>query len=434
MQKTKYAIVGTGHRSYLYIDAIVRDFPDVAQLVAFCDTNQTRMDVANRHIKESFGATELPTYRHDRFAEMISEQRPDKIIVASIDATHHYYIQAAMENGCDVITEKPMTIDAEKCQTVVDTIERTHRDLRVVFNARYAPRNTKVKEVLQSGAIGQVLSVHFEWLLDTIHGADYFRRWHRDKANSGGLLVHKSTHHFDLINWWIDSRPETVFAFGRLAFYGRENAKARGVKKFYERARGSDAAHNDPFALHLEENEQYRRMYLDAEHEDGYFRDQSVFGEGITTEDTVSLAVRYHNKATMSYSLNAHCPWEGYRVMFNGTKGRLEFEVVDRPYDRRPDASDGDPAAQEDVRSSTRITVQNHWEKQVEIAVEGDTSGQHAGSDVRLLADLFRGVGDDPYHHAANYRDGAYSILTGIAANRSIESGQPVDVDSLVRL
>ena len=66
--------------------------------------------------------------------------------------------------------------------------------------------------------------------------ADYFRRWHRDKRNSGGLLVHKATHHFDLINFWLGSAPELVMALGGLRFYGHENAQERGVTDFYTRA------------------------------------------------------------------------------------------------------------------------------------------------------------------------------------------------------
>ena len=62
--------------------------------------------------------------------------------------------------------------------------------------------------------------MHFEWLLDTAHGADYFRRWHRLKDVSGGLLVHKSTHHFDLVNWWLADVPTRVYASGGLKFYG----------------------------------------------------------------------------------------------------------------------------------------------------------------------------------------------------------------------
>ncbi len=85
--------------------------------------------------------------------------------------------------------------------------------------------------------------------------------------------MHKSTHHFDLVNFWIGSQPESVFAFGDLLFYGRENAEARGETQFYERATGNPIAENDPFALHLDKNDHLKAMYLDAEHEYGYRRD-----------------------------------------------------------------------------------------------------------------------------------------------------------------
>ena len=429
----------------MYTDAIFGAHADVAHMAAFCDTNQTRMDYANEHIASRYGAKPIATYRAHEFDRMISEQKPDRVIVTSMDRTHHRYICRAMELGCDVVSEKPMTTDEEKCQEIIDTIKSTGRDLRVTFNYRYAPRNTKVKELLASGEIGRVLSVHFEWLLDTKHGADYFRRWHRDKANNGGLLVHKSTHHFDLMNWWLASRPETVFAFGRLAFYGRQNAEERGVTEFYERAHDSEIARRDPFALHLEEDERLRRMYLDAEHEDGYHRDQSVFGYNITTEDTLSVLVQYRNKATMSYSLTAYCPWEGYRVMFNGTKGRLEVNIVERSYvsgraddvnrTENREAVDASAAGSEnrDDWSVPQIIVQHHWERPRAVPVKEEIGG-HGGGDARLLRDVFRGVESDPLGHAAGYLDGAWSILTGIAANRSIATGRPVRADRLVEL
>ena len=121
-----------------------------------------------------------------------------------------------------------------------------------------------------------VLSVHFEWLLDTVHGADYFRRWHRQKENSGGLMVHKSGHHFDLVNWWLDATPESVAGMGRLAFYGAENGKRHGWARDYERARGAPAASDDPFAIDLEADETLKSIYADAEKEDGYHRDMNV--------------------------------------------------------------------------------------------------------------------------------------------------------------
>lgn len=73
-------------------------------------------------------------------------------------------------------------------------------------------------------------------------------------------------------------------------------------------------------------------MYLDAEAEDGYQRDQSVFGDGISIEDTMGVMVRYSNKAILTYSLNAYMPWEGCRIAFNGSRGRIEMSIVEKSY------------------------------------------------------------------------------------------------------
>lgn len=183
------------------------------------------MNYANKLLTDKYNYNAVKTYKSEEFDNMIEAEKPDAVIVTSVDRTHHTYIIRALELGCDVITEKPMTVDEEKCQEILDAVERTGRSVRVTFNYRYAPHHTKARELIASGVIGDVTSIHFEWLLNTQHGADYFRRWHRDKRNSGGLLVHKSTHHFDLVNFWIGSQPDTVFAMGDLLFYGRENAE-----------------------------------------------------------------------------------------------------------------------------------------------------------------------------------------------------------------
>jgi len=439
MSKKKYVLVGTGCRSWLYLKAITDTFRDIAELKGICDPNPARMAFYNKLMQEECHYPAVPTYLAGDFDKMIREQRPDVVIVTSMDRTHDQYICRAMELGCDAITEKPMTIDAEKCQRIIDTKKATGRNLTVTFNYRYAPRNTKVKEVLRSGVVGQINSVHFEWLLDTCHGADYFRRWHRDKRNNGGLLVHKSTHHFDLVNWWLDDWADTVFAMGDLMFYGKANAEKRGMSQFYFRARGSEIAKDDPFALHVSPNDKFLNgLYYDAEQEDGYYRDLSVWNDGISTEDNAGVLVRFRRKTLLTYSLNAHSPWEGYRVMFNGTRGRLEFNVVENPW---CDSGKGEDFNQPGMRECGKnrqdlipeITFQPHWGKMQVIDYDaGDLSG-HGGADGKLLQDVFLGAKDDPLGHAAGYVDGAKSILIGIAANRSIATGLPVKIDDLVK-
>jgi predicted dehydrogenase len=359
---------------------------------------------------------------------MIVKEKINTVIVTTIDRTHHDYIIRAMDLGCNVITEKPMTTDVAKCRAILEAIERTGRSLRVTFNYRYALARTKVKELLQTGTIGQVKSVHFEWLLDTIHGADYFRRWHRDKKNSGGLMIHKSTHHFDLVNWWLGSAPETVFGFGNLAFYGRVNAEQRGESHPYLRGT-SPEAQGDPFALDMSRDPFLKGLYLDAEKEDAYLRDQNAFGDGINIEDTMNLVVRYRSGAQLSYTLTAYAPWEGYRVAFTGTKGRIELEELERSY-----ISAGSGAIGASESHSQKITVFPQWQKPYNVEIPKAIGG-HGGGDSLLLEDLFSPEKKpDPYGRFAGHLDGARSILTGIAANRSFETGLPVRVDDLLRL
>jgi predicted dehydrogenase len=199
--------VGTGTRAGMFVEAIAVTYRDTAELVGLCDLSQTRMDWHNRRLRSLARLKPRPTYLADRFDRMVRERKPDTVIVTTVDATHHLYITRAMELGCDVITEKPMTTDAAKMRAIFDAIERTGRSLRVTFNYRYAPAHTVLRRLMMEGVVGRPLCVNFSWLLDARHGADYFRRWHRERQNSGGLLVHKATHHFDLVNRWIGSHP-----------------------------------------------------------------------------------------------------------------------------------------------------------------------------------------------------------------------------------
>lgn len=428
MKHTRYAIVGLGGRSSLFTTAILTTHKDRCELVGLCDTNPTRMHYWNTRWHAQWQVPPVPTYLAADFDRMVAEQKPDVVIVCTIDRTHHTYICRAMDLGCDVITEKPMTVDAAKCRQILATVARTGRQLRVTFNYRYSPARTTVKDLLMNGTIGEIKAVHFEWLLDTNHGADYFRRWHRDKLNSGGLMVHKATHHFDLVNWWLDSSPQLVFALGSLAYYGKANAEARGEPRPYYRATGHPQAQHDPFALDLRDGAALQGLYLDAEHADGYLRDQNVFGDGISIEDTMNVLVRYRTGAQMSYTLTAYCPWEGYRVAFSGTKGRLELADLEKSYISAASGLIGESASH-----TQTITVFPHWQKPYTVAPPA-ASGGHGGGDEPICADIFGEPTPDPYHRAADHIAGARSILTGIAANHSFATGQPVHVDDLIRL
>ena len=439
----RYAVIGTGGRSRMYIDALTSSHADLGEIVAFLDPNEARMAYYDRYLAER-GRSAPPHFTPESFEQMLSTARPDVLIVTSKDSTHADHIVAGLEHGLDVITEKPMTTDVPSLERIVRAAQSSAGNLTVTFNYRYSPRNSTVRRLIAEGAIGTVTSVHFEWCLDTVHGADYFRRWHREKDSSGGLAVHKSTHHFDLVNWWLDDVPATVFALGGLRFYGAENAAARGLDP--RPALGRDlVASGDPFALDLAADPQLAGLFLEAEHLDGYHRDQDVFAPGITIEDNLSVTVGYRGGAAMSYSLNAHSPWEGYRVAFNGTEGRLELDVVERGAVRseRTTSSLGaggkdrpvlDPSATEAERTGqrlrphgSRLMLQRQWSQPEDVEIQEGT-GAHGGGDTMLLDDIFRGGTQDPLGRQAGYRDGVRSVIIGAAVNDSLTSARAIQL------
>ena len=418
----------------MYLDAMSGDHKDDAELVGLLDPNPGRLAVHGTWLSDAgLDRSGVTTGHPDQLEQVIKENRADRAIITSPDFTHAGLIARALDAGVDVVVEKPLTIDPESTRQIAQAVERTGRQVVVTHNYRYSPRNSGLKELIKNGSIGTPLSVTFEWVLDTAHGADYFRRWHRDKANSGGLLIHKASHHFDLINWLLADAPTVVYARGGVKFYGAENAAARGMPARAER--GTHDGPRSPWELDLRSDPRLKALYLDNESYDGYRRDQDVFGPGVTTEDNLAVIVDYARGATLSYALNAHSPWEGYRIAVNGDEGRAELEVVERAA-VLVDANGSvliDPSAVPESSTRTggeRLTLQRHWEVAQDVKIEEGTGG-HGGGDALLLADVFRGPGDDWLERPSNWVDGIRSIAVGMAGNESLRTGLPVKIADL---
>ena len=432
--RRRYVVVGTGHRVQMYLDAMAGDHKDDAELVGLVEPNPGRLAVHLDWLSQAgLDVNGVLTGHPDALERILSETRADRVIITSPDYTHAELIARALDAGVDVVVEKPLTINPASTRRIADAVARSLRQVVVTHNYRYSPRNSGLKKLIKDGSIGTPLSVTFEWVLDTAHGADYFRRWHRDKANSGGLLVHKASHHFDLVNWLLADTPTAVYARGGVKFYGAENAAARGMPSHPER--GTHEGAHSPWELDLRRDPRLKALYLDNESYDGYQRDQDVFAPGVTTEDNLAVIVDYARGATLSYALNAHAPWEGYRIGVNGDEGRAELEVVERAA-VLVDADGNvviDPSAVPESSSRTggeRLTLQRHWEAAQDVKIEEGTGG-HGGGDALLLADVFRGPGDDWLERASDWVDGVRSIAIGMAGNESQRSGLPVKIADL---
>jgi predicted dehydrogenase len=421
--KRRYVIVGMGSRSRMYLTALTQTFREGNELVGLCDTNPGRLELAGK-VAAAAGATPQ-RYLAANFDRLLAELKPDAVIVTTPDATHDDYIVRALDAGCDAITEKPLTTTPEKAQRILDACKKSGRHVRVLFNYRYSPPRTQVKDLLMKGAIGDVLSVDFHWLLNTVHGADYFRRWHSQKKMSGGLMVHKATHHFDLVNWWLGTEPELVMAYGKREYYTPAMAKRMGLSSHHERCHGCPEKAACGFYLDLAADPAFKELYLDNEQHDGYYRDRCVFRPEIDIEDNMSVIVRYRTGTTLSYSLNASSAWEGYQIAFNGTKGRIEHEIVEQAFTAGATLP---PGAEKDVVHTRLIPLRGARQE-----IEPWTgTGGHGGGDNVMLSEVFGTAAPDPYKRAADERSGMYSILIGAAANRCFTTGRAVSIADLV--
>ena len=179
-------------------------------------------------------------------------------------------------------------------------------------------------------------------------------------------------------------------------------------------------------------------LYVAHEEHDGYIRDNCLFRHEINIYDKMSAQIKYANDTVVNYSLTTYSPFEGWRIAFNGMDGRIEASL-DIPYDENRfiaqdelHATDMDQSEQK--VESQPIILHKNWNDFEVLQVRRERGG-HGGGDDRLQDKILRNKNEpDPYRHMANSRDGAMSILIGVAARKSIESGRAIRISELTDL
>lgn len=425
-EKIKAVLVGTGVRgTSFWGKSLVEKFPDILEFVGLCDINPGRLEYASKYM-----GVDCPLFTD--FDQMMQEVSADLVIVTTKDSNHHKYIIKGLDRGCDVLTEKPLTTDEDKCQDILDAERRSKGKLIVGFNYRWGPYMTKIKELLMEGSIGKVTSVDFHWYLNTYHGASYFRRWHGLRQSGGTLWVHKATHHFDLLNWWLDSDPEEVFAYGDLEYYGT-NGPFRG-----KNCRSCDHKSECKFYWDITRDKRAMDLYVNNEHHDGYIRDSCLYRPEVNIYDKMSAQIKYKDNTLVNYSLTTYSPFEGWKIAFNGTEGRIDA-WLDIPFMKGENISQSDmhelEMSQDDKNLHSEPMILHKLWKDFEVKNVAFSKGGHGGGDKLLHDQVFlTPEKEDPYKRAAGIRDGAMSVLIGVAARKSIETGKPIRITELCDL
>ncbi len=428
MEKRTIALVGTGIRGITFWGKnLTENYADMLEFVGLCDINPGRLEYG-----KNFIGADCPTFTD--FDQMMKETKPDILVVTTMDSNHDEFIVKGLEYGSEVITEKPLTTDEVKCQNILDAERKAGKKIIVGFNYRWNPHYTKLKDMIVNDRVGKITSVDFHWYLNTYHGASYFRRWHGLRDKGGTLLVHKSTHHFDLLNWWLDSDPVEVKAYGELEHYGHNN-EFRGDK-----CRTCTLKDKCDFYWDITTNKTYMDLYVANEKYDGYIRDNCLWRKEIDIYDKMSVQIKYANDVLVNYSLTTYSPYEGMRIAFNGFNGRIDaWDGIPWMKDQRINqaelhAQEMSQDEKDQAANYEEIYVMDNFGDYEHIKIPRGTGG-HGGGDKRLQDKIFRNPeAADPLNHSAGSRDGAFSILVGVAARKSIETGKAVKISDLTDL
>ncbi len=407
MAKKRYALVGASFRGRgMYAVPIKEEYSDVAELVAVFDINYGRACV----VAEAAGGA--PVYTD--FDKMLEETKPDCIIVATVDCYHAEYIIRGIKAGVQVFTEKPMCINAEQCRAILEAEREYNNKIGVCFNVRYSATLSRLKELIPM--VGDVYAVNFDWLLPRnkltgAHGASYYRRWNAYMEKSGGLLITKATHHFDMINWLLGQKPEKVSAFGKLRVYGKNGTK--------HATRCLECSHKDSCEFYTPIDEDMQKLYVDNEKYDGYMVDRCVFDEKIDIYDSMAIIVEYSGGTIMSYTESSAAPYEGHKLYITGSKGRIEVNYY----------SEGG------LRKNEMVDYVRFIDNEGNVVTYSEPiakTGGHDGADPALRKVLYGGQDPVIPTQRAGALDGAYSILVGAAANEAIKERKTVVIDEFI--
>lgn len=409
-ERKRYVLAGTGGRGiWMFGKPLLEQYTKYCELAGIFDSNELRLKAAN----EILGA-KLPVYTD--FQEMLKKVNPDAVIITTRDSTHNDFIIQTVEAKKRAISEKPLCVDGKQCRNILSAVQKNRKkggQCYVTHNMRYGPPILEMKKLLKAGAIGQVKSVNFHENLDRKHGADYFRRWHRVKKNSGGLLIHKASHHFDCLNWLIGSTPDELVAQGSLLIYGK-NGKFR-----HDRCYQCPHEKKCEFYADLWRHEHNRKIYKDAEEADGYIRDGCVFDKEIDIEDQSGVLYTYKNGVHVTYSLTAFASYEGWHIQFEGTEGRLELKEV---HDTRWAA--GSVLVHGMEKTTGQQLALFSLKDGLKIIPIPVVEGGHGGADDALRDDFFGRPFDAPTtEFQAPVEEAVQAVLIGHAANVSMAKG-----------
>lgn len=386
-QTVRVGVIGAGRRSALYFGDTIPD--DInAHIVAIADPNAT----SSASFADRFAAGYQPAI-YDDGLEMLATEDLDAVIVASPNAEHVPYAVKSMEQSLTLMLEKPVATTIEDLTTLWQAYqEHESSDTLVGFVLRYTPFYSAVRKIVKSGRLGEILSIEASENLNTRLTLTQHRGWRHDTAKSGGWMVEKCCHDFDVLSYLIGSRPARVFSVASPMHFFPRPAREQ-LPRFQPKP---DSAHQDP------------------ENQSSDVAQHSPYTPSDLPDRQVAM-LEFENGTLATFTAVMAQPKTTRRLRIFGTEGLLEGDIT----------SDSIVVSHPDPSGTAETTVEN-------IPVSPGTPADHYGGDA-VLGDAFwhLAAGDPSSTPRAGLAEGIEGVLTALAVQQSAASGQPIDVDEL---
>lgn len=216
MKRLKLALLGCGGRSYLALNHAHK--PECGfELAAICDISRENMTQFRADSRQRYG-TEPRVYENCR--EMIEAEKPDGVFVITPDYAHEQNACEILKTGTAVYLEKPLAISIESCDRILHCAKENRAGLMIGHNMRYMPFTRKMKEIIDSGAIGEVRAIWVRHFVN--YGGDaYFMRWMCEQERVNSLLLQKGVHDIDIIHWLAGSYTTRAVGMGNLTVFDK---------------------------------------------------------------------------------------------------------------------------------------------------------------------------------------------------------------------
>lgn len=344
-------------------------------------------DISNKALsafKETVGREVFVT---EDYHELLARPDIDAVVISTPDDLHEEHAIAALKAGKGVYLEKPMAITVEGCDRILQAAYDHKSKLYVGHNLLHFAVIRKMKELIDSGAIGEVKTAWCRHFIS--YGGDaYFKDWHAERSRTTSLLLQKGAHDIDILHWLCGGYTETVTAMGDLSVYGQ-------ITDRHSPDEAGDAS------WHLDNWPPLSQKGLHPT---------------IDVEDINLMLMRLNNGVLATYQQCHYSPdaWRNYTII--GTEGRIE--------------NFGDMSGDSVVKL---------WNKRHNYQPEGDVEyvipeeeGSHGGADPNIIDEFIRYLRDEGGPLITSAISARYSAVTGCKAAESLRTGsQPLPVPHL---